>query len=148
MRAIIQRVSRAQVTINAEVTGEIERRFVVFLGVGAEDTESEADLLWRKISRMRIFADDAGKTNLDLNTVGGNLLIISQFTLYADCKKGNRPSFIKAASPESGNELYEYFLELAKKEFPDVQSGEFGANMSVSLINDGPFTIILDTAEL
>ncbi|MGI6579811.1 MAG: D-aminoacyl-tRNA deacylase [Saccharofermentanales bacterium] len=148
MRAIIQRVSRAQVTINAEVTGEIERGFVVFLGVGAEDTESEADLLWRKISRMRIFADDAGKTNLDLNTVGGNLLIISQFTLYADCKKGNRPSFIKAASPESGNELYEYFLELAKKEFPDVQSGEFGANMSVSLINDGPFTIILDTAEL
>ncbi|MGB4609210.1 MAG: D-aminoacyl-tRNA deacylase, partial [Saccharofermentanales bacterium] len=142
MRAIIQRVSRAQVTINAEVTGEIERGFVVFLGVGAEDTESEADLLWRKISRMRIFADDAGKTNLDLNTVGGNLLIISQFTLYADCKKGNRPSFIKAASPESGNELYEYFLELAKKEFPDVQSGEFGANMSVSLINDGPFTII------
>lgn len=148
MRAIIQRVSRARVTINAEVTGEIERGFVVFLGVGAEDTESEADLLWRKISRMRIFADDAGKTNLDLNTVGGNLLIISQFTLYADCKKGNRPSFIKAASPESGNELYEYFLELAKKEFPDVQSGEFGANMSVSLINDGPFTIILDTAEL
>ena len=123
-------------------------RFVIFLGVGAEDAESEADFLWRKISRMRIFADAAGKTNLDLNTVGGNLLIISQFTLYADCKKGNRPSFTKAASPELGKTLYEYFLELARKEFPKVQSGEFGAEMAVSLVNDGPFTIILDTEEL
>ncbi|NLJ71189.1 MAG: D-tyrosyl-tRNA(Tyr) deacylase [Clostridiaceae bacterium] len=148
MKAIIQRVSEARVVINNEVVGEIEQGFVVFLGVGAEDTESEADLLWRKISRMRIFADDAGKTNLDLNTVDGNLLIISQFTLYADCKKGNRPSFTKAAPPELGNSLYEYFLELARKEFPTVQSGEFGADMSVHLINDGPFTILLDTAEL
>ncbi|HHT25006.1 MAG TPA: D-tyrosyl-tRNA(Tyr) deacylase [Clostridiaceae bacterium] len=148
MRAIIQRVTEARVIINDEVAGEIKQGFLVFLGVGTEDTESEADLLWRKISRMRIFADDAGKTNLDLNTVGGNLLIISQFTLYADCKKGNRPSFTKAASPELGNALYEYFLDLAKKEFPDVQSGEFGADMSVSLVNDGPFTILLDTAEL
>lgn len=148
MRAIIQRVTEARVIINDEVAGEIKQGFLVFLGVGTEDTEFEADLLWRKISRMRIFADDAGKTNLDLNTVGGNLLIISQFTLYADCKKGNRPSFTKAASPELGNALYEYFLDLAKKEFPDVQSGEFGADMSVSLVNDGPFTILLDTAEL
>ncbi|NLM19929.1 MAG: D-tyrosyl-tRNA(Tyr) deacylase [Clostridiaceae bacterium] len=148
MRAIIQRVTEARVIIDNKVAGEIGQGFLIFLGVGAEDTESETDLLWRKISRMRIFADYTGKTNLDLNTVGGNLLIISQFTLYADCKKGNRPSFTKAASPELGKALYEYFLDLAKKEFPDVQSGEFGADMSVSLVNDGPFTILLDTAEL
>lgn len=148
MRAIIQRVSEAQVIIDNEVAGEIEQGYLVFLGVGTGDTESEADLLWRKISRMRIFADSTGKTNLDLDTVGGNLLIISQFTLYADCKKGNRPSFTKAASPDLGNALYEYFLDLAQKEFPNVQSGEFGADMSVSLVNDGPFTILLDTDEL
>lgn len=148
MRAVIQRVSEASVTIDQQVTGAIKKGFVVFLGVGAEDTAKEADLLWRKISRMRIFADSEGKTNLDIETVGGNLLIISQFTLYADCKKGNRPSFTNAASQNLGNELYEYFLQLAEQDFPNVQHGEFGADMSIHLVNDGPFTIILDTDDL
>lgn len=148
MRAIIQRVLKAQVTINQEATGKINQGFLVFLGVGSKDTEEEASLLWKKISKLRIFADSKGKTNLDLKAVNGNLLIISQFTLYADCKKGNRPSFINAANPELGKNLYNYFLELAKHDFPNVQHGEFGADMSVSLVNDGPFTIYLDTKDL
>lgn len=148
MRAIIQRVKQAEVTINDEISAKIKQGFLVLLGVGVEDTKKEADLLWRKISGMRIFADAEGKTNLDLKAVDGNLLIISQFTLYANCKKGNRPSFTDAASPKKGEELYKYFLELAKQDFPDLEQGEFGANMSVNLINDGPFTIYLDSDDL
>lgn len=148
MRAVVQRVNFAKVEIENEVVGKINQGLLVFLGVGKEDTKKEADLLWRKISQMRIFADEEGKTNLNIKAVNGNFLIISQFTLYANCKKGNRPSFTDAAPAELGNELYEYFLELARSEFPDVQHGEFGADMSIKLENDGPFTIMLDTNEL
>ncbi|NLJ94510.1 MAG: D-tyrosyl-tRNA(Tyr) deacylase [Clostridiaceae bacterium] len=148
MRAVVQRVNFAEVEIDNQVVGKINQGLLVFVGVGKEDTKKEADLLWRKISQMRIFADEEGKTNLNIKAVNGNFLIISQFTLYANCKKGNRPSFTYAAPAELGNELYEYFLELARNEFPDVQHGEFGADMSIKLENDGPFTIMLDTNEL
>lgn len=148
MRAVIQRVEKAEVLIAEKRVAEINQGFVVLLGVGRDDSEKEADLLWRKISRLRIFSDMAGKTNLDIKAVEGNLLIISQFTLYASCKKGNRPSFIEAAPPELGNQLYEYFLGIARKEFPNLQHGEFAADMKVNLVNDGPFTIILDTDDL
>lgn len=148
MRALIQRVKEARVKVAGQVIGEIGTGLLVFLGVSGDDTEEEADLVWRKLSRMRIFADDAGKTNLDIKQVSGNILLISQFTLYADCKKGNRPSFTKAGSAEIGNRLYQYMLNLARSEFPDIQSGQFGADMQVELVNDGPFTIILDSDQL
>ncbi len=148
MRAVVQRVRKASVTVNQKIIGEIKEGLLVFLGVGKEDTKSEADLLWKKISNMRIFADENGKTNLNLKTIDGNILIISQFTLYADCRKGNRPSFTNSASAALGEELYEYVLNLAKQEFPNCQHGEFGADMKVELLNDGPFTILLDTDDL
>ena len=148
MRALIQRVKEARVKVAGQVIGEIGTGLLVFLGVSGDDTEEEADLVWRKLSRMRIFADDAGKTNLDIKQVSGNILLISQFTLYADCKKGNRPSFTKAGPAETGNRLYQYMLNLARSEFPDIQSGQFGADMQVELVNDGPFTIILDSDQL
>ena len=149
MRACIQRVSRASVTIDGQVAGAIDQGFLVFLGVGEGDTEAQADKLWSKISKMRIFPDDKGHaTGFSLEQVGGNVLIISQFTLYADCKKGNRPSFVKAGDPAEANRLYEYFCEIARREFPRAQTGEFGADMAVELLNDGPFTIWLDTDEL
>ena len=149
MRALIQRVNRASVTIEGEVAGAIGRGFLVFLGVGEGDGQAQAEKLWSKIWKMRIFPDDKGHaTGAALAEVGGNALIISQFTLYADCKKGNRPSFTKAGDPVAANALYECFCDIARRDLPDVQTGEFGADMQVDLLNDGPFTIWLDTDEL
>jgi D-tyrosyl-tRNA(Tyr) deacylase len=148
MRAVIQRVSKAAVTIDQAETRNIERGFVILLGVGHEDTTEQADKLWQKILNLRIFPDDEGKTNLNLSAVNGSVMIISQFTLFANCRRGNRPSFIESAAPEQANELYEYFTRLAQKSVPIVKTGEFGAHMDVDLINDGPFTIILDTEDL
>ena len=148
MRAIIQRVSEASVTIAGKEKARIGQGYLILLGVGQGDSRIEAEKLWRKISALRIFEDENGKTNLSLSQVGGNVLIVSQFTLWANCKKGNRPSFIEAADPKLGNELYEYFLELASIEYPEYGCGQFGADMQVSLINDGPFTLVLDTDSL
>ena len=149
MRALIQRVNWARVTIDGDVAGTIDRGFLVFLGVGDGDGRAQAEKLWAKILKMRIFPDNAGHpTGAALAEVDGNVLIISQFTLYADCKKGNRPSFTKAGDPQRAEELYNEFCEIARRDLPQVQTGEFGADMLVELANDGPFTIWLDTDEL
>ena len=148
MRFVIQRVSSASVTIDGKVRGEIGKGFVVLIGIGEDDTKEIADKLLHKLLNMRIFEDENGKTNLALKDVSGELLMISQFTLYANCKKGNRPSFIKAGNPELANNLYEYIIAKCKEEIPDVQTGIFGADMKISLINDGPFTILLDYEDL
>ncbi|HHT44804.1 MAG TPA: D-tyrosyl-tRNA(Tyr) deacylase [Fastidiosipila sp.] len=145
MRALIQRVSRAKVTVEGQETGKIDGGFVILLGVTHDDTEAIADRMWQKISQLRIFRDDQGKTNISLRDVAGQVLIVSQFTLYADLRKGNRPSFIKAADPEKGEALYEYFVNLARAELGDVACGVFGAEMQIELVNDGPFTIWLDS---
>ena len=146
MRAVIQRVSEAKVEIDGKVHGEIGIGFVVLLGVEDADTSEDVDWLLRKILALRIFSDEEGKMNADINDVEGKLLVISQFTLHAKTKKGNRPSFIRAASPAHADKLYEEFLAKAEKEIPQrTQRGEFGANMQVSLCNDGPVTIIIDT---
>ena len=148
MRALVQRVSEASVTVDDQVVGSIGRGLLVLLGVGPADDESTADKLWRKVSSLRIFDDDAGKMNLSLTSIGGEALVVSQFTLYASCRKGNRPAFTQAALPEQANRLYEYFCELAQRDCTHVGRGVFGANMQVSLVNDGPVTIWLDTDEL
>lgn len=148
MKFVIQRVTQASVSVNQEVIGSIKQGFLVLIGIAENDTTEIADKLVNKLVGLRIFEDENGKTNLSLKDIQGELLLISQFTLYADCKKGNRPSFIKAGKPELANQLYEYIIESCKKEFPIVQTGEFGADMKVSLLNDGPFTIILDSAEI
>lgn len=148
MRFVIQRVTEASVTVEKEVIGQIEKGFLVLIGVSDEDTKEIADKMIKKLIGMRIFEDENGKTNLSLDQVGGELLLISQFTLYADCKKGNRPSFTKAGGPEMANELYEYIINECKKIVPKVECGSFGADMKVSLLNDGPFTIVLDSADL
>ena len=148
MRFVIQRVTEASVTIEGKVKGSIGKGFMVLIGISESDTKEVADKMVKKLVGMRIFADENDKTNLSLADVGGSLLLISQFTLYADCKKGNRPSFVKAGGPEMATALYEYIIEECKKSVPDVQTGEFGADMAVSLINDGPFTIILNSEEL
>ena len=148
MRFIIQRVRHASVTIDGEVRGKIGKGFMVLIGIGADDTKEIADKLVRKLVNMRIFEDADGRTNLGLKDVGGELLLISQFTLYADCRKGNRPSFIRAGEPGKAKELYEYIIAECKKSVPNVAQGEFGADMKVELLNDGPFTILLDSAEL
>lgn len=148
MKFVIQRVTQASVTVNQKVIGSIKQGFLVLIGIGEDDTTEIADKLVKKLMGLRIFEDENGKTNLSLKDIQGELLLVSQFTLYADCKKGNRPSFIKAGNPELANELYEYIIEACKKEFPIVETGEFGADMKVSLLNDGPFTIILDSAEI
>lgn len=148
MKLVIQRVNHAEVNVNGEVTGSIKKGFLVLLGVGKEDTKEIADKYLKKLLGLRIFEDEAGKTNLSLADVNGELLIVSQFTLYANCKKGNRPSFIEAGAPEQANELYEYMISQAKKSVPVVQCGIFGADMKVSLENDGPFTVILDDSIL
>lgn len=147
MRFLIQRVNNAQVSIEQNIVGSIETGLLVFVGICEKDTKEIADKMIKKLIGLRIFEDENGKTNLDLKAVDGNLLIISQFTLYANCKKGNRPSFIRAGSPQMANELYEYILKKCKEQFPNIQQGEFGADMKVSLINDGPFTILLDSDE-
>lgn len=150
MRALVQRVQQASVSIEGQEVGAIQQGFLILLGVGQEDDESIAQKLWAKIEKMRIFADEAGKTNLALADIEGGVLVVSQFTLYANCKKGNRPSFVGAGSPEKANELYEYFAQLARESLgaSRVATGRFGADMQVSLVNDGPFTIWLDSAEL
>lgn len=144
MKFVIQRVSHASVTVEGETVGEIQQGFLVLIGVGEEDTETIADKFVRKMLGLRIFPDAEGKTNLSLKDVGGQLLLISQFTLYADCKKGNRPSFIRAGDPGKAEGLYEYIVDKCRAEIPVVEKGCFGAHMKVQLENDGPFTIILD----
>ena len=148
MRAVVQRVSSAQVDIDGQRTGAIGRGLLILLGVGHDDTEAQAERLWSKISRLRIFEDADGKTNLSLADVGGEVLVVSQFTLFANCKKGNRPSFIEAGSPDEANRLYEWFVERARADVPRVETGRFGAYMDVILVNDGPFTLWLDTDAL
>lgn len=148
MKAVIQRVTQAQVQIEGNVVGSIGKGFLILLGVGQNDSEEQVEKLWSKIFRMRIFADENGKTNLSLGDVAGEVLVVSQFTLYADCRRGNRPSFTKAGSPDSASALYERFVERARRDVERVEMGEFGADMQVSLQNDGPFTILLDTDEL
>ena len=147
MRFVIQRVMHSKVTINGEVRGQIGKGFMVLIGVGEEDTVEIADKMIHKMVNMRIFEDENGKTNLGLKEVGGSLLLISQFTLYADCRKGNRPSFVHAGSPDAANELYEKFIELCRERIPKVETGIFGADMKVRLENDGPFTIVLDSRD-
>ncbi len=144
MKIVVQRVTRAGVTVDEKICGQIKNGFLVLLGVGAEDTEEECKRLSQKLINLRIFSDENGKTNLSLKDVGGELLIISQFTLYADCRKGNRPNFLMAKEPKEAQRLYEYFCDLCAKEIPVVEKGIFGADMKVDLLNDGPFTIILE----
>lgn len=146
MKIVLQRVKEASVSAEGEVIGKIEKGLLVLLGVGAEDTREIADKFLDKLCKLRIFEDDQGKTNWSLGDVQGKLLVVSQFTLYADCRKGNRPSFINAAPPQLAEDLYEYFLEQAQKRLGNmnVEHGIFGADMKVSLVNDGPFTVVLD----
>lgn len=148
MRFVIQRVTSADVKVEGEVIGQIGKGFLVFIGVSNDDTKEIADKMTKKMLGLRIFEDENGKTNLDLKTVNGELLLISQFTLYADCKKGNRPSFVNAGKPDMAEELYQYIIGLCKQNVDIVEQGQFGADMKISLLNDGPFTIILDSAEL
>ena len=147
MRAVVQRVSRAEVRIEGRVTGKIERGLVVLLGVADCDSDADAAFLVDRIVGMRIFADDAGKMNLSIAQAGGELLVVSQFTLIADPNSGRRPSFIKAAAPDEARRLYQHFLSLARTREVKVETGEFGATMEVELVNDGPVTIILDSRE-
>ncbi len=148
MRFLIQRVTQASVEVENRMLGSIGKGFLVFVGISGTDTEETADKMVKKLIGLRIFEDENGKTNLDIKTVGGEMLIISQFTLYADCKKGNRPSFVHAGPPEVANKLYQYILRRCRQEIGRVEEGSFGAEMRVSLLNDGPFTIWLDSEEL
>ena len=151
MRALIQRVTNATVEnleLNETSSSAIDRGYVVLLGIGHNDTELEAQKLWNKIAKLRIFDDETGKTNLSLRDVGGSVLVVSQFTLYASCKKGNRPSFTDAAAPKHAEQLYQYFIELVKTDGVPLEHGWFGAHMQIALVNDGPFTIWLDTTDL
>ena len=148
MKFVIQRVTRASVTIDNETVGKIGKGFLVLVGIENSDNEQVADKMVKKLCSLRIFEDENGKTNLDINSVGGELLVISQFTLYADCHHGNRPSFINAGRPELAEPLYEYIVEACKKNVPIVEKGRFGADMKVELLNDGPFTIVLDSKEI
>lgn len=148
MKFVIQRVTNAKCEVEGKTTGNIEQGFCVFIGVAENDTEAIADKLIRKLIGIRIFADADGKTNLALQDINGSLLLISQFTLYANCRKGNRPSFTNAGNPELANHLYEYIIEECRKQILNVQTGIFGADMKISLTNDGPFTIILDSDDL
>ena len=148
MRAVIQRALQASVTVGEDVVGAIGRGYLILLGVGASDTEAEAERLWAKIRDLRICEDEAGKTNLSLVQTEGEVLVVSQFTLSADCRRGRRPSFTAAGDPAHAQALYEYFAGLVRRDLGRVETGSFGAHMQVSLVNDGPFTIVLDTADL
>ena len=144
MRLVIQRVTQASVTVSGSVVGAINKGYLVLVGIGQNDTEAIVEKMADKMMRLRIFSDENDKINLSLQDVGGQLLLVSQFTLYADCRKGNRPSFTGAGAPDMANEMYEYIIERCREFVPVVEHGEFGADMKVSLENDGPFTIILD----
>ena len=148
MRFVIQRVTEASVTIDGEISGKIGKGYLVLIGVADTDTKEIADKMIRKMIGLRIFEDEQGKTNLSLADVDGGLLLVSQFTLYANCKRGNRPSFIEAGKPDLANEMYEYITEKCRESVEEVQTGEFGADMKVQLLNDGPFTILLDSDQL
>jgi len=148
MRFVIQRVQHANVSVDGQIIGAIDKGLLVFIGVTHSDTREIADKMVKKLVNMRIFQDENDKTNLALQDVNGQLLLISQFTLYADCKKGNRPSFINAGSPDMANELYEYIIKCCKESVPIVEKGSFGADMKIDLLNDGPFTIVLDSDDL
>lgn len=148
MKLVIQRVTHASVTVDNKVIGKIGKGYMVLIGVSDTDTKEIADKMLDKMIKLRIFEDENGKTNLSLADVEGELLLISQFTLYANCKKGNRPSFIEAGSPDHANALYEYIIEKCKERVDVVEQGEFGAEMKVELLNDGPFTVILDSEQI
>ncbi|MDE6835116.1 MAG: D-tyrosyl-tRNA(Tyr) deacylase [Ruminococcus sp.] len=144
MKIVLQRVTHASVTVDGSVTGKIDTGYLILFGAGKEDTQEDCRRLADKIINLRIFSDENGKINLSLKDVGGSLLIVPQFTLYADCRKGNRPNFIQAGSPDSANSLFEYFTEYCRSKGQHVETGIFGADMKVELLNDGPFTIILE----
>ena len=148
MRFVIQRVMNSKVTIDGKMRGQIGKGFMVLIGVGEGDTVETADKMIYKMINLRIFEDENGKTNLGLKDVSGSLLLISQFTLYADCTRGNRPSFVNAGDPDTAKSLYEYIISKCKNEIEVVEQGEFGADMKVELVNDGPFTVLLDSDEL
>ena len=148
MRFVIQRVQHANVSVDGQIIGAINKGLLVFIGVTHSDTREIADKMVKKLVNMRIFQDENDKTNLSLQDVNGQLLLISQFTLYADCKKGNRPSFVNAGNPDMANELYEYIIKCCKESVPIVEKGSFGADMKIDLLNDGPFTIVLDSNDL
>lgn len=148
MRFVIQRVTQSSVSVDGTTIGKIGKGFLVLIGVAQEDTEETADRLVKKMTGLRIFEDENGKTNLSLEDVGGELLLVSQFTLYANCKKGYRPGFTDAGAPDMANAMYEYIISECKKIIPIVEKGQFGADMKVDLLNDGPFTIVLDSREL
>ena len=148
MKAVLQVVTHATVRVDGGITGQIGPGLLVFLGVAEEDEQADLDKIVKKVTELRIFKDDAGKTNLSLQDVNGELLIVSQFTLLADCKKGRRPSFVKAGNPQKAEEMYEEFIQVCKEKVPKVEHGVFGADMKVELLNDGPFTIVLDSKEL
>lgn len=148
MRFVIQRVTEASVSVDKNVIGQIKKGYMVLIGVAESDTKEIADKLVKKMTGLRIFEDEQGKTNLSLADVNGSLLLISQFTLYANCRRGNRPGFTDAGSPQMAEELYEYIISKCKETCPVVERGSFGADMKVSLVNDGPFTIILDSDTL
>lgn len=148
MKFLIQRVTKASCTVDHQITGQIQDGLCVFIGVSSTDTRQMADKMIQKLIGLRIFADSEGKTNLSIRDVNGSLLLISQFTLYANCRKGNRPSFTDAGSPELANNLYQYIIDECRKQIPIVETGIFGAKMKIELINDGPFTIDLDSDDL
>lgn len=148
MRFIIQRVTNAKCEVDNKVTGQIDKGFCVLIGISQTDNKKIADKMIKKLLGIRIFSDSEGKTNLSIHDVSGALLLISQFTLYANCRKGNRPSFVEAGNPDLAKELYEYIITQCKQEIPVVQTGIFGADMQITLTNDGPFTIVLDSADL
>ena len=148
MRFVIQRVKKSTVEVDNKIVGKIDKGFLVLIGITHNDTKEIADIMIKKLLGMRVFSDENDKMNLSLRNINGELLLVSQFTLYADCKKGNRPSFTNAAKPEYANELYEYIIEKCKENGYSVQQGIFGADMNVELLNDGPVTIVLDSDEL
>ncbi len=148
MKFVIQRVTHASVTVDRDVLGKIEKGFMVLIGIEDSDTQAVADKMISKMLGLRIFEDEEGKMNLALKDVGGGLLLISQFTLYADCKRGNRPSFVKAGKPDMAEPMYEYIIEKCREQIKNTQKGQFGADMKVELLNDGPVTIVLDSHEL
>ena len=148
MRAVVQRIMEAQVSIEGQIVGKIERGFLVFLGVGKEDQEDDADYLAAKIPQLRVFEDDEGKFNLSLLDIGGEILVVSQFTLFGDCRKGRRPSFTEAADPQRAQKLYHHFIATLQENEITVATGEFQARMEVALVNDGPVTLLLDSKKL